>query len=500
MGERQPRRRAGQRQGRREAAGGQMTRRLGSPASAPRLLAAALLLLSLVGAVLGCSGSPPAAAPTSTPVATATAAPLVPTPAPQVSQPEADPFSPDLRARAEAILDDVAGLRGTQPEGEVEMFLLTREQARRFYGGGRPPDSSDSGAASPPRPRPLDPKNEIYQLLGLIPVPTPREDAPASRPDSVDTLALDNLISQITGFYSADLDAFYMLAEITGGVTGPSAIATMAHEFTHALQDQHYDLNAIAAKKVGDWDAFRAFQAVMEGDAVATADAYLGYSLRATYRQHTCFQIPRPARPGTPFVIERELDTWYDDGRCFVEAVVPQLPDGIAGVWQNLPTTTEQLLHPEKYLAGEGAVPVALPPLAGVLGPDWRELARGTFGEFSMQNLLLVGLPGERALVERAAAGWGGDGWALYVRDDARLWTYRAVWDSAAEADELWSALKASLARRAGVSIEQSDDGHLAATIGETTWRAARSGDEVTLVVANDAAVADAAAAALGIS
>ena len=89
--------------------------------------------------------------------------------------------------------------------------------------------------------------------------------------------------------------------------------------------------------------------------------------------------------------------------------MTPLLANGVADVWAALPTTTEQILHPEKYLAGEGALPVSLPPLTPALGAGWRSLLGSSFGEFSLQNLLLLGLAADRVLVQRAAAGWGGD-------------------------------------------------------------------------------------------
>ncbi len=374
------------------------------------------------------------------------------------------------------------------------MFLLSRDQARAYYGGEDNAGAAIGGAAPL---RPLDPQDELYRLLGLVPAREERSDGQPSQDRDLRQQSVDNLVAQITGFYSPDLEAFYMLETIIGGVSGGSARATMAHEFTHALQDQYHDLNALAAARADDWDAFRALQDVVEGDAIASESAYLGFTLRSTYRLPVCFRIPAPARAGVPFGVERELDTWYEDGPCFIEAVTPLLANGVADVWAALPTTTEQILHPEKYLAGEGALPVSLPPLTPALGAGWRSLLGSSFGEFSLQNLLLLGLAADRVLVQRAAAGWGGDAWELYTRGDDRLLAYAVEWDDAGEAREFWAAFVASLSARSPVARPAPDA--LMVEIGGVVWRAALVGARVDLVVSTDAAAAMDAAAAIGL-
>jgi hypothetical protein len=364
------------------------------------------------------------------------------------------------------------------------MFLLSRDQARAYYSG-----SNNNGSGGPsPQPR-LDPKNELYRLLGLIPEREQR---------NVEQASVDNLISLITGFYAEQFKAFYMLDEITGGTSGPSARATIAHEFVHALQDQYYDLTEVGALRAEDWDAFRAFQQVMEGDALYFEEKYIGFSLRSTYRVPVCFQIPRAIRPSVPFVVERELDTWYEDGLCFIEAVLPRLPNGIRDVWENLPTTTEQILHPEKYLAGEGASVVTLPRLSAQLGPGWERLAQHNFGEFSLQNLLLLGVT-DRARVWQASTGWGGDVWDLYTNGEARLVYSESVWDSAEEAREFWLALTESLNNRAPDRQALQLEGAYRNDIGGRSWRASINGDRVMFLVSNDSAAADRVATFLGL-
>jgi hypothetical protein len=103
-----------------------------------------------------------------------------------------------------------------------------------------------------------------------------------------------------------------------------------------------------------------------------------------------------------------------EQGRKFVEMLYQQ--GGWAAVnkaYDNLPASTEQMLHPDKYLAGEKPIEVASVPLTGVIGGDWQLIADETLGEWRTYLLLSAGVDEAARLSEetaqQAAAGWGGD-------------------------------------------------------------------------------------------
>ncbi len=418
----------------------------------------------------GTTATPSTPAPVTTPM---------PTPRPP---PDAQPFPDDLREQAAELLVRIGDIRGTQPRRDVDMFILTRDQARAYYAA--PP----SDASQPVAPR-FDLKQETYVLLGMIPAP---EDDPAGR--DLDEQQLDNLIDLITGFYSQDFAALYLVESINGSIYGNLALSTIVHELTHGLQFQYHDIDGLLRDRAGNWDATRALLDVLEGDAVHTETLVLGFSTRSTYRQPVCFLIPAPMRANTPYVVERELDTWYEDGLCLIAAVRDQLLRGVTGIFEDPPTTTEQVLHPEKYLAGERARPVFLSPLLDELGPGWQEKGDNTFGEFGLQNLLLTGLAGDRARVQDAAAGWGGDALSFYQNAaGAQLLHLETRWDSGADAREFYAALVAAMVARGGVAPEEVTPRHRA-TIGDVTWSATVASDRVTLLVSTDLKALESAA------
>ena len=408
--------------------------------------------------------------------------PAAPTPTPR-PRPEAEVFPDDLREQAVELLLRIGDVRGTQVRREVDMFILTRDQARAYYSNDGRPSSGSSQR--------FDLKQETYVLLGMIPAP---EQDPDDR--GLEEQQLDNLIDLITGFYSHDFAAFYIVDSINGGIYGGLAISTIVHELTHALQFQYRDIDGLLRDRAGDWDATTALLDVLEGDAVHTEILVLGYSTRSTYRQPVCFQVPPAQRANTPYVVERELDTWYEDGLCFIAAVRDDLIRGITGIFEDPPTTTEQILHPEKYLAGEGARPVVLDSLAEDLGPGWDEKSGANFGEFGLQNVLLTGLAHDRAAVQAAAAGWGGDAFSFYEHEaGAQLLHLETHWDSRADAREFYAALIASMMGLSGEGFPEPGSVRYRAAIGDVTWSAALASDRVTLLVSTDLAALESAAA-----
>ena len=437
-----------------------------------------MALLLLVAACGGKDASQTSATPTSVATeapspAPTTVPPPSPTPRPPPRPPAgAVPFPPEARAEAEQLLARVAEIRKSPPRGEIQMFLITRQSAIDYY---------TPAQSNPDETRGTSLRQTVYSHLGLV-------------PERIDVAqqGVAYLGTQITGFYDSDHKAFYLLQD-QGGPGSAAGRATIVHEFTHALEDQYYDLNALGERVQDNWDATRAFFSTIEGDALNTETVFYGRPLR---NQNPCFTLPVDRGGATPYTVQRDLNSWYDDGLCFVTAVLPKLPEGFDSLFKRLPTTTEQLLHPERYLAGEGARPVTPPPLAPALGPGWREQGKGVLGEYTLQNLLMVGLSGDRPRVQRAAEGWGGDAWTVYQRDDVSLLHVETAWDSPEDAGDFFQSLRVALGNRgSGLQVAETSLRH---EREGKTWRVALRGDTVTLVISADVEAADAAALRLG--
>ena len=129
----------------------------------------------------------------------------------------------------------------------------------------------------------------------------------------------------------------------------------------------------------------------------------------------------------------------------------------------NLPTTTEQILHPEKYEAGEGGIPVNDRPLSEVLGEDWRLLDNDALGEW--MTFLLLGYGADYAgllsddIAWEAANGWGGDQYQVYYNDTTskHILTEHWVWDTPQDNDQFASAMDTYMFERfRGMTTERA--------------------------------------------
>jgi hypothetical protein len=158
-----------------------------------------------------------------------------------------------------------------------------------------------------------------------------------------------------------------------------------------------------------------------------------------------------------PLVVRRELLFPYTSGVDFIADVYAdgQWP-AVNRVWETPPQSTEQILHPSKYLAGEAPIPVTVPYLLGTLGPGWRELEENTNGELDWNILIEQYIDAPTA--NEAAAGWGGDRFRLLRRDSdsALVFAARTAWDSDADARQFFTAFQQVAGRRHGSSLQVS--------------------------------------------
>ena len=187
----------------------------------------------------------------------------------------------------------------------------------------------------------------------------------------------------------------------------------LVHEVVRALIDQNFGLRRVAALRARDRDRWLAASAIVDGTA----------SLASGLR-------PAPLR-GTPLDRFSALDASAGLGPGRALAWQLRYLGGrraLASALRTFPQTTEQLLHVDKFLERERALPVRLPAEAG----GARLTVSETFGELEVRNLLLAfGVPSAAA----SAEGWGGGRLALY--DGVAVVVLR--WDTAEDAAE-WQA------------------------------------------------------------
>jgi hypothetical protein len=303
---------------------------------------------------------------------------------------------------------------------------------------------------------------------------------------------LDLYSEQVAGFYDTDTKEM-----VIGSEEEMTALTKtiVVHELIHALADQHFDLGARFDVLIDEerYHEAAALQALAEGEATYFQVVYL-QSLPVTEQLEMVtesLEADMTVLESLPDWIGDDLTFPYDSGFVFVERLVAE--NGIAAVDQAydlVPTTTEQILHPEAYFGLERGAEVRLPGNATL--PGYEVYEEGELGEWNLDLFLLDGVTDGRATV--AAAGWGGDDYRILWNGSEVALVYRFVGDTPRDGGELEAALLESVGARMAVGEpaggEELEDGGTTPTVfeGDDYAWVHRDGGQVTFVAASDPA------------
>ena len=209
---------------------------------------------------------------------------------------------------------------------------------------------------------------------------------------------------RVAGFYDVKTKELVVRG---GGNIGPEQRVTIAHELTHALQDQHFNLDREQQYKDAKDEVAFGFKNVVEGDATRIETMFI-QALPVTDRRQ--FDKDRSLvgnddeKNGIPASMRSALQDPYVLGLDLVSDIVDT--GGQAQLdkdFDDPPKTSEQVIHPAKYRSREPALDVPAPPSDG--GGKTTDL--GMVGEYMTAELLAAAT--DRATASAAAAGWGGD-------------------------------------------------------------------------------------------
>ncbi len=250
--------------------------------------------------------------------------------------------------------------------------------------------------------------------------------------------SIDLLTEQVAGFYDPETDEFVIISNDDEFTSLEQW--THAHEYVHALQDQHYNLEILEDDDLGSEASF-AIQALAEGDAtlVQTMFLFSGYFSQDQLAEimEEALSVDTTMLDSAPPVVAHELEFPYISGLAFVQALYDR--GGFSEVdkaWENPPQSTEHILHPERYLDGDTPQVVSLQPLTNTLGPGWVLADEDVLGEFYLREYLSQHL--NQRDVDIAATGWGGDRYAIHWNESDKqvVMVLRLAWDSMADTIE----------------------------------------------------------------
>ncbi|MDI1446126.1 hypothetical protein [Polyangium sp. 6x1] len=369
--------------------------------------------LGLLLALAGCAGTPP-------PVAKGPAAP--------------PPPAPLTQARIQALVAEVAHLRGLPQRAPVPVYLLDEPA---FLAALR--ERAERKAAAENEAR-----TAFHLAFDLLP-----DGKPGASPPSTTSEVLEE---QVRGFY--DHEQRIIVVRASRPRTEAEAEkerAILAHEIEHALQDQSFGRPDAEKRATMGADEFLAYGSLLEGDAMLTMFAYLaserGVPFQRMVRRAADIMRDVPAERfvagdgdaalfrALPIVRERLLFRYHAGTAMVAELYRAGGLDLVNRMFASPPVSTEQVIHPEKYLAGERPVVLAAPRAP----QGYRTLDEGTLGELETRVVLDRCSPSSAA----AAAGWGGDRYTLVAAPNGGvglLWS--TAWDSESDAAEFVEAIQ----------------------------------------------------------
>jgi hypothetical protein len=315
---------------------------------------------------------------------------------------DAAPYT-EFAEAADEVLEQMSEITGLKLQTPLKKTLRSRDEIRAYVIKQMDEDKNPSERYAGQR---------SAEAFGLIP-----------KGFDLDTFMVELLTEQIAGLYDPKAHEFY----IADWIPVADQRMVMAHELTHALEDQHFQIEDwVKAARPND-DAELAREAVLEGSAMAAMIDFLLQGTGSSLGDLPDFDpsilvgdlTDSPALQKAPRFIKDALVFPYFSGLKFSAAILkPSGWSGLPGVFSKPPLSTQQILHPALYRSGRVPAPVTLPSMEKMLGSNWGKLEENTLGEFGWQEVLKQFLGDERA--KPLSAAWDGDRYIVYEQKQTK--------------------------------------------------------------------------------
>ncbi len=365
-------------------------------------------------------------------------------------------------AGVERVTERVRGLHATRP---VPAVLLAPAAFNRVL--TRDLEGSTS----------LDELRVEAQTLTLLGLLSPRVDPRRA------LLAVSD--GGVVAFYDPGGRRFF-LARRHGHLSLDDRV-TVAHEYTHALQDQAFGLDRVRPPDGGpvrNADRVLAETALIEGDATVTMALYA----QAAFTQQEYVQwlgessVPPAngttsgAGAGMPRYLRDLASFPYDAGTAFEQTLLDQGMSGpgfdrVDAAFHHPPTSTRQILHPALYRQDPAAPAPDLAPPSPRLPGGWQREVSDVMGEYGLRDMLAQRL--DEDMAGRVAAGWRADRYTLFDHGAETLLAWRLRLCAPGPARDLLRALGRYWPRplsprsrpMAGVTLRRTELGVMAAHV-----------------------------------
>jgi hypothetical protein len=352
---------------------------------------------------------------------------------PPSNPPPAKAPSAEFLKAADEVLAEMSALLSLPVKSPLKKSIRTREEIRDYVIRRMKEDKE-------PAKRYAD--QRVLEKLGLIP-----------KGFQVEPFLVELLTEQIAGLYDPKSQEFF----IADWISPEDQRMVMAHELTHALQDQYFHVDPwLDAAKPND-DAELARDAVLEGSALAAMLDYLMHDRKMSIRdlpdigQFVRGQLgdteKSPQLAKAPPYLRDELLFPYLAGTTFTQRFL-RANTGWADfrkVFDNPPVSTQQILHPDLYFNGTAPKPLSSLDFNGLVPATWNKLDENVLGEFGLQELLKQFIGEERA--SRLSPSWAADRYAIFENQKTKqlLLVYRIRLASDADAARFFGGFSEAL-------------------------------------------------------
>ena len=328
-----------------------------------------------------------------------------------------------LEGMKERAHKTVASLRGIDDPPYVPTVLRTRQQLCVITEGlYRRKEVRDK----------LFEAEELYKTLGLM-----------ADDQSLEEIVLSVQLREVSALLDDRTGEVYVLSD-AAKIT-PEFELSYAMAYMGALQPALFDMTHLTNRTADTGDRSRAVSALISGDVANVAGRYAETLALDQADSNTQSDSVGQSNPSerTPSIVRKANLFPRTEGKRFVEDLFLSNNswDTVNGAYNNPPSSTEQVLHADKYFANEPPVPVSLKGFPGLMSDGWSLTAMNTMGEFLLRSYLEEHLSEERA--GEAAEGWGGDTYILMSNAEwGRLLVALFTFDSVPDATEFNSAFK----------------------------------------------------------
>ena len=330
----------------------------------------------------------PSAVPLRTPGAVAD-----PSPMPATSR-TYEPVTGELLAQLREVFRKMSEVRGLEALEEVEPKLVIRQEMEDLIVA--------DGISK--RETLLKTQQALFELLQLVP-----NDFDLSMSLREVDREFFSAVPELFAYYHEENKEFYVLQDLEA-IT-PLSELEVASQYVLALLDQHFDVFARQTEAEENLDFFHTFDAFIYGDSAQALGEYLFAhvsfeELRAVAPEGTTIETPTMDDMPGAVVDWMSFSEQGGPGQMFIAVLQSDGWPAVDRAYLTPPASTEQIVHPSKYMSGEVPIAVDLPNLAATLGSGWTETHSSVIGKeilsYYLESLADSGF-------RRASDGWGGD-------------------------------------------------------------------------------------------